>query len=260
MLKAFVEGFQAYLHRELVGLIGANHEIVLIHRTFLGDAYAVLANCTTAFNTSFGRPDSEFDSAASFWGLAFVHYRLAFQGFVQNKGLEDPSAACAAYGSARCLRELGETEKALAVLSTVAKALFDRTEESNQTEQAEGINLANNFPQKGRQFTFLPSASRSRSRLSYRMETRRLLSSAQCYWLMAVLTADSQQDEEGRVRALKLLHKASVSLQRSLKITPTDDHSSRTTCIELLRKIEDEAKSILQPIGGSMPRAHNLKN
>jgi hypothetical protein len=254
MLKAFVESFQAHLHREFVGLITDKHEIVLIHRTFLGDAFSVLANCTTASNMVIGRSDSKLNSSASFWGVAFVHYRAAFQGFVQSKGLEDPSTACAAYGAARCLRELGATEKAMTVLSTVTKVLFDRADqESSQADEPESKNATQNRLRAGRQLTFLPSASLSRSRLSYRMETRRLFSSALCYWLMAVLAADSQQDEEGRLRALKLLHKASVSLQRSLKITPTDDDASRTTCIELLRKIEDEARSILQPIGPMPP-------
>lgn len=248
MLKAFVEGFQAHLQRELLALMGANHEIVLIHRTFIGDAFAVLANCTTASDASFGRADTESKNSKSFWGLAFVHYRAAFHGFVKHKGLEDPSTACAAYGSARCLRELGETEKALTVLSTVAKVLFERaTDGTDHVDGEEGIPTVREATPKERKLTFLPSASLRQSRPSYRTETRRLLSSALCYWLMAVLTAESQQNDEGRVRALKILHKASVSLQRALKVTPADDEF-RTTCIDLLRMIEDEAKSILQPI------------
>ena len=252
MLSAFVENFQVLLQREMVALLGEDDEYVLAYRLLLGDSLVVLANCTSASNMSFGRTDTDVTAkkALSFWGLAFVHYRSAFQGFVARKGLEDPNTACAAYGSARCLRELGKSEQALTVLSTVAKVLFDGAVTKSDDQAVKAGKKRTGDQERGQRHSFLPSTTLSHTKTyHHRREIRQLRSSSMCYWLMAVLIAESQPNEGGRVKALKFLQRASVSLQRALGFSASsNDESSRATCVDWLRKIEDEAKSILQPM------------
>lgn len=117
MLHAFVSIFQSQLGRDIATLVSSENEIILTNHCFMADALSVLANCTAAAWCLLGSaPGSTHNNGATYWQLAFAHYQRAFDGFSRSKGLDDPSVARAAYGLARCLREFGETDKALQFL------------------------------------------------------------------------------------------------------------------------------------------------
>jgi len=250
MLTDFANLLQSHLEREMVAILGEDHEIVLLHRSFLADTLSVLANCEDAAKASIGLHfDEQSSRIGKYWRLAFLHYQAAFKGFSKNKGLDDPSSVAAAYGAARCLHALRESTKALELLSTVASAL-EASLDASKSQRSMSMVATPHEGSSGAQrksVAFLPCTS---------MESLRALegnrcgsiqaSRALCLWLMAVLTANRSPGEEGRKESLNLLHGAWKSLQLALKDIPESDESSRDTCIELLRKIEDEAKAVLE--------------
>lgn len=239
MLTGFVSSFQSHLDREMVRIIGHDHDIALVHHCFLADSIAVLANCVAtakAFSLSTGSSDPMDQD--HYWRQAFLHYQYALKGFTRTKGLGHQNVAAAAYGAARCLRELGRTGEALEILSTVVEvsehALLSKTIFSTVKSTPPGDEAKTSFlPQRCfRQHKKVSSGKR--------------LSSGLCYWLMAALTADTKIDDEGRDRSLGLLRAASKSVQAGLSEIHEDDKSTRATYIDVLERIEEEAKHILE--------------
>uniref|UniRef100_A0A7S2V9K3 Uncharacterized protein n=1 Tax=Entomoneis paludosa TaxID=265537 RepID=A0A7S2V9K3_9STRA len=250
LMDSYSSLFQCLLKRRLVGIVGAANDVVLLHYCWVGDVQAVLANCVKVSESFVSdEPESLSRNSKHYWRLAFAHYRIAFKGYSTSDREQKPlvALACAAYGTARSLRELGDSGKALQILSIVMGTLLpESTKLTNQPEE----------PSPARQSshpTFLPHVVSSRLVEAMETESQRFVVASYCLWLMAVLTVDTQPNEEGRVRSLKLLHKASVALQYALKILHPSSEDSRASCIELLRKIEDEAKSILRPVRSAAP-------
>jgi hypothetical protein len=68
-----------------------------------------------------------------------------------------------------------------------------------------------------------------------------------CLWLMAALALDRSPDEDGRGLAFRYLHAASVRLQTALQQASEDD-PLRSSYIQFLSMIEDEALQIAEPI------------
>jgi hypothetical protein len=257
MLHAFVSLFRSHLCRDITSLVGSDNEIILVNHCFVADSLSVLANCTTAARLLLGSvAGSTCDTGAQYWQLAFAHYQRAFNGLAGTKGLDDPSVSRAAYGLARCLRELGETDKALQLLSLVVSftertAAMPSTKEptaspadpTEETKIDEELNEdVTGLPR------FLPRALSSKT-ISDKTRASKHTSSALCLWLMAILSLDQSPNEVGRERAFSYLHAASVSLQSALnRISDVDDESTKAVCIQFLAMIEEEAIKISEPI------------
>lgn len=250
MLRAFVNIFQRQLSREFIALLGPDHVIALVNKSFVADAFAVLANCLAASNRT--RLEDGCKSGHSYyWSLAYLHYKDVFKGWVKSRGLGHPSTAAVACSIARCLRELGKLDEALQILNSVVSFLGgqpldtkDTTTDTNVISK-EDLERCDILP-----LSFLPpSVSGSVDRLSVR---RRLYCCQQqaavlCLWLMAVITVERSPDERGRIRALSLLHGASEGLQLAIQEIGDDDEQSRGACLEMYDCVELEARNLFQP-------------
>jgi tetratricopeptide (TPR) repeat protein len=248
MLTTFVSTFESDLDREIVRIIGSDCHIALVHHCFVADALAVLANCiatATANKPSRSGMGRDTSRDVHYWRQALFHYRHALEGFTRKLGLNDPNVAAAAYGAARCLRELGRTEEALQVLSKIVKL----SEQALVTESSIATKSAPRNAESGRDqktISFLPQRCfRRRKPTKSRIHSCNRMSSALCFWLMAALTADTNPDERGWDRSLSLLRSASNSLQAGLKEIPKGDASTKAAYIEFLQRLEDEAKNLL---------------
>eukprot|EP00977_Amphora_coffeiformis_P020329 scaffold8126_cov170-Amphora_coffeaeformis.AAC.3 len=236
MLEAFAEKFGGLLNRKLITLIPSHHEVYLAQRCILADCFVVIANCWALKELSVQEKRS-----THFWRSAFSHYRAVFRGSANVHGLDDPRVASAAYGLARVLRELGKLSDALKVLTPVVKAL------SHPVHGPDAL-----FAKQS--FSFIPQpVTVIREGVDQRMVT------AQCHWLMAVLTADSSPDDDGRTKALKCLHKASIALRHILDTSVQED-PRRKECVRLLRQIEDEARRIFHPLRRPTTLSHTSRD
>ena len=91
-------------------------------------------------------------------------------------------------------------------------------------------------------------------------------------WLMAVFSVEDQPNERGRMRALSLLHAASETLRNVVsetmqnnppeaEIQPSDDALSyHQTCRELLVRVEQEARDLLEPLEDAVAEAAPRKD
>lgn len=228
MLEAFAESFEGLTTRKLMTVIPPDHDVYLAQRCILADCLLVIANCWTL--TELSVPERR---STRFWHSAFVHYRAVFRVSANAHALDDPRAASAAYGLARVLRGLGKVSEALNVLTPVVKALSHaHGSETDCTKQT---------------FSFIPHpVTLIKEGVDQRMVA------AQCQWLMAVLTADESPDDDGRSKALKCLHKASIALRHILDSSVQED-PRRKECVRLLHQIEEEARRIFHPLRRPTP-------
>jgi len=249
-LQAFVSLLQVELSRDMKSLVEGNNEILLTNHCFLADSLSVLANCIAAATSFLGSStEASMRRADHFWRLAFAHYQRAFDGFAKTKGLADPSASRAAYGIARCLREFGESEKALELLTIVVS--FSKSAPDDEAKELAAVTEQEKEESKDPSArVFLPQALHLRSStVSSKTLVSKDTSAALCLWLMAILSLDQAPNEEGRERAFSFLHAASVSLQTALnKVTDADDEETKGMCVEFLSMIEDEAQQISEPL------------
>jgi hypothetical protein len=246
LLREYVSLFRTQLGRDMVALVDSNDEIVLINHCFVADTLLVLANCLAAAKSLLGSgPDTVGEDDARYVKLAFAHYELAFNGLSICKGVDDPNTIKSAYGLARCLREFGETKKALRLLSLVI-TLTERNVTAPEPRAPSLPTAASSSEEAGPTTRFLPFSS-SKVNSNDRRAAKHT-SSALCLWLMAVLSLDQGTLEDGREQAFSYLHAASVSLQSALNaVSRTDDEATKTMCIRFLAMIEDEAMKISEP-------------
>jgi tetratricopeptide (TPR) repeat protein len=257
-LHAFASLFQRQLNRDMALLIGAGNEVMLTNHCFVADTLAVLANCISAAKFFLGSvSDRTDDCGLVYWKLAYQHYEHCYRGLVTTKSLDDPSVSRSLYGIARCLREIGETDKALKMLSLLVSFAGNRARDQsiNLSERAVTLSI-DNAPieeDKSKQLStlaprFLPISAQLKTRVD-KSHLYSLMSSALCLWLMAILTVDHKRTEEGRERAFGYLHAASISLQDSLhNASDIDDQVTRAMCIRFLAMIENEAEQISEPM------------
>ena len=259
--------------------------MLLMNHCYLADSISVLANCVGASETLFGVSPDARNSSKYYWQAAYVHYETAFKGFLRSKSsLSDDSVVSVAYGVARCLRELGYREKALQILSSLVSALGQQEAKlgsirnykqvhRHERDKERGIGDQNEEEPNSISLSFVPNlGGASRSLLltqSNRRRGRREQSMALCLWLMAIFSVEEHPNERGRMRALSLLHAASEALQRVVTHPSKPPVSHRTgssravtkstslgwrplsyqeTCMELLLRIEREAKDLLEPL------------
>jgi hypothetical protein len=250
MLEAFVSLFQMDLNREIFRLVDRENSILLANHCFLADALSILANCKAAARSVLGvSSGTKSENGLLNWQLAYGHYQHGFTGFSKTKPLDDVDVIKASYGLARCLRELGETEKALELLTLVVSFTVrnSHSAKKNETEKRS----ANTAEQtKKSELGFLSQSLCRRCGCDEdKVRASKLISSALCLWLMAILSLETSPNEEGRERSFGFLHAASVSLQSALNaVSEADDETMRATCVQYLGIIEEEALQIAEPI------------
>lgn len=212
--------------------------ICSIHHRILGDSLAVLANCEQAtwihLSTS-SSDESCMETIRYFWSLSLLHFEKAFAGFSTVAGFENRDVSGAVFGMARCLRELGETDKALELLSMVVAGL----------ETSPPIVQNSLCPDLKPSSTSYISHAVFMSKQDHPQVQHHVMR-ALCLWLMSILSVDKSKKEDGRNRAFRFLHTSSVSLQLALTEMHDGDEKTRKICVDFLEKIEREAKNISQ--------------
>jgi hypothetical protein len=240
MLRSFTALFEELLDRDYLQLFGDDNDILLINRCLVGDSFAVLANCLQLSET--GRKPL-YRSSDSYWSAACRQYRLAFEAWTR-KGydLSHPNVSTSACSMARCLRELGEVEKAARILTSVVGAAG----QASPNEEAMGPSLELS-KHEDPSTSFLPPRAPSDCRKDDGITAEE--AAALRLWYMAAYAVESNPDERGRIRALSLLHASSESLQRALKEAPSfGEDSSSASRLEMLECVEDEARDIFAPL------------
>jgi hypothetical protein len=273
-LRWFVSTFhQSIADTETALWLSGNHDnpVICIYHSLVADAIAVLANCSASLSLlcrSTNLTSLQEDNATSykpkyFWKLALAHYKTAFVGLFSNQqqqncgasGFKDARVCGAAFGMARCLRELGEVEKALELLSCIVSAL-----EADSTEGVPSNLVAPRSMSSSTSDHAITSASRPPyllfvmhfHALEAPSHVHHFVTVALCLWQMSVLSVDCSPDEQGRTRAFGLLHAASVSLQLALTELPDLGPGvvpGAATIMGILQTIENEAKKISKPSG-----------
>jgi len=265
MLKAFTEAFENQLSETLLKRVcgcskNVANEILLAGHCYLADSLMVLANCILTAESLFGGTSLKKRTSRFYWKKAYKHYEVAFKGLTQQKKkLSNSAVLSASYGMARCLREIGQREQALQILSSAVTALG---RQANMTFENEDV-----ADRSGISLSMLPRshAAARRSFLSKTSSYNREYSLALFLWLMAVISVESVPcRERGRMRALSLLHAASETLRGFIAAQHTtepgeDDLLHIKTCSDLLRRIEEEAKVLLEPIKNAFAEASSQK-
>ena len=245
-LRRFVGTFNESVKGETFLCLEQHNPVVIVKHCLLGDSMAVLANCQASARVHLGSK-STLDSASSeqhYWKLAFANYRMAFTGLSEIRGFDDPRVCSAAYGMARCLRELGQHQKALELLTTVVAAM--QVAPSHVHSKID-VNPLHRFDEKHAIKTpFLSRVLQARHQESQPV-VQHHITVALCLWLMSVLSIDSSPNEQGRSRAFALLHAASVSLKLAMAELDSDGGVLRSTCMDMLKKVEVEAQKISKP-------------
>lgn len=235
MLRAFVSVMRLEMRREMVDIATRDDEAILTNHCFLGEVLCILANCKSASRALAGCQKKLRTECDPLWKEAADNFIFALRGLLRTQGVSSMSVARAAFGVARCLRELNESGKALEVLSIVA------ARHSNSCKHDVTTNETTNALPENQSKRFLHVRKNEPSLL-----IKEILSSL-CLWLMAALALDHSPDEEGRGLAFRYLHAASVHLQAALKNADEED-PLRSSYIQFLSIIEDEALQIAEPI------------
>lgn len=246
--------YVSYLQEVTETMVSTHHYnssgVIFMQQSLVADGFAVLANCKAAVRAKLGsRSSGETVSGRYYWKLALTYYHKAFKGLSASKGFEDHHVCGAAFGMARCLRELGEHQKALELLSTVVAALETTPASPIASKAAIQPLSLQHFGGEKKRDPFLSQVLRLQSRAQGgEPQIQHHVTVALCLWQMSVLSVDGSPDEKGRTRAFGLLHAASVSMQLALRELSDTDGMIQTTCIDILGKIENEAKKISKPL------------
>jgi hypothetical protein len=242
MLQAFVSIMRQEMKREMVDIVmlADSNEAILANHCFLGEALAILANCRAAARALAGCRKIMRGVYDPLWTEAASHFHLALSGFLvqQQDNMTSMVVARSAFGLARCLRESNESEKALEILSLVT---------SRHSQQSGPTSIAGESPSQSSPPHHPPAGRFLRRPNDEPVVLLKQIIASLCLWLMAALALDRSPDEDGRGLAFRYLHAASVRLQSALHQASEDD-PMRSSYIQFLSMIEDEALQIAEPI------------
>ena len=247
MLQSFASLFEELIGRDFLQGFGDDNEVLLVNHCLVGDSYSVLANCVRLSETGrVGRKLSASCISDAYWSAACQHYRLAFEGWTR-KGYElsHPNVSAVACSVARCLRELGETDKATRILTSVVSATSGVSSDNEELltpgdtpEDTDNVALP--------VISFLP---RGISPALLKSTGVAEISKALNLWYLAAYAVESNQDERGRIRALSLLHASSEALERALNENEKIEEALASDyCLEMLQCVEDEARELFAPL------------
>lgn len=243
MLKAFVSNMRYLRRRMMLTVLGRNHPMSLLFDNFLGDSLSVLGICLEFESRNICSEDSKVSvderlsgESKLVWMVAGEYYRTALKGWTESNGMRHPNVPSTACGLARCLRELSRRKEALKVLSSVitSRQNAGRQQISNLHEALVPIPLTINPPALSGDWHLLVS-----------VQSRHSHSIAICLWSMAVYVVEETPNENGRMRAQKLLHTAIEEIQNSINAqVECNDKTIDNRCNELLVILENEAKNL----------------
>ena len=220
MLRAFSSTMRRMQGRKIAQVLGSSHPMSLLFHCFLGDTLSVLANCISSsrnvqneydiwpFSTFRTKRDEILDNTCFIWEIAGNHYRTAMKGWVKLQGLHHPNIPVAAYGMARCLRELGRRDEALKILSSVVRSRKHKEIDSEVMSPDADFMVSISKPTS---FGGCQNSVSKGLKLSYDQ------SIALCLWSMAVYVIEEHPDEGGQIRALDLLRASSETLSHGEK-------------------------------------------
>ena len=241
MLAEFVKALLKLEKRDVLRLLRKNNSAVMLNHSVIADSLGVLANCA-ALNERAGVELLAVHNSNLCWSLACQYYRRAFEGWSKvGQTLHHPNTSALACGLARCLRETGESKKAIRILETVVSA---RQKEATRKKGKKKLRVtANDVSDLVR---FLPPRTQKNALSSRAWST---IDDAQinalCLWSLAIYRVEENPDEPERIHALKLLHSSAEGLRNALKETDT---TSSAACWEMLRCVEGEARELFQPL------------
>jgi hypothetical protein len=240
------------LSRRFVLVLGRDHEVIILHHLLLGDAFAVLANCSAPAESMHGDMLSQRLNA-TYWRLAYAHYTRVFRRV--NWSPPNVQFYSTSFGLARTLHELGHTESALSLLLTaLSDSLGDPTisKSCSASQKTQAFDAAVKADGGGdlpyRYLSRDTTAVGSDFRLPTESTPDLYMAQASCFWLAAILLVESLPENvmEGWYRALACLRSSSELYQRALQGIPVhEDHISRAFCLTKLRTVEEEAKRLL---------------
>ncbi|GAX23108.1 hypothetical protein FisN_25Lh053 [Fistulifera solaris] len=212
------------------------------HRV-LGDSFAVLANCEQAtwlhLPTS-STKQSHTETIRYYWSCALSHFEKAFEGFSAVAGIENSDVSGTVFGMVRCLRELGETDKALELLSMIVAGLENVTPAALDSVDSD-LN-----PSRSPCYVAHALHTTKQGQIAGRPRVNHHIMRALCLWWMSILSVDKNKGKDGRDRAFRFLHTSSLSLQLALTEMHPGDEDTRKVCVDFLETIEQEARNISQ--------------
>jgi len=243
MLKAFVSNMRYLRRRMMLTVLGRKHPMSLLFDNFLGDSLSVLGICLEFESLNICSKDSKdsVDERLSgesklVWMVAGEYYRTALKGWTESNGMRHPNVPSTACGLARCLRELGRRKEALKVLSSViaSRHNVERHQKYKTHEALVPVPL-----------TIKPPALSGGWHTIVSIQSRYSHSIAICLWSMAIYVVEETRNENGRMRAHKLLHTAIEEIQSSIDAqVKCKEKSIDNRCNELLTTLENEAKNL----------------
>lgn len=227
----------------MLTVLGRKHPMSLLFDNFLGDSLSVLGICLEFESLNICSEDSK-DSVNErlngesklVWMVAGEYYRTALKGWTKSNGMRHPNVPSTACGLARCLRELGRRKEALKVLSSVIASRHnaERHQKYKLHEALVPVPL-----------TIKPPTLSGGWHTMVSIHSRYSHSIAICLWSMAVYVVEETPDENGRMRAQKLLHTAIEEIQGSIDAQlKCKEKSIDNRCNELLLILENEANNL----------------
>lgn len=259
-VEGFVHVLQRQSSRKLLEFLGDEDEIKLIGDTILADSLALLANCVSATESlwSTSSISSYIGCSSRCWKLALSLYSRAFAGFSKRPAWDDNMVNQSALGIARCLRELGDGQRALQVLASVVSDYETTNDFGAMIDAPAGLEalvkssllIAEQEEEASKSYqmlslNFLPLSFGTLAVSNYEGQCSKRIAYASCLWFMAILSVEINANEKGRSEALKLLRSSSSVLQYALSKTPHSDFSTKAELIVFLRKIDNEARHII---------------
>jgi len=237
MLEEFTKSMERLLGRQFVRSLGPIHSALLLNYSMLGDSFAVLANCHSIF-----AGQDETSKSFRYWSLSCKNYRVAFEGWAKRgQSLRHTNVSTLACGMARCLREMGQLEKAVQILSTV---LLGRKERESPPTRSKAKS-----PDRDKAYgslAFLPPDRTQRNRsLLPKSSAEDEKINGLCLWSLAVYTVELNPSERGRIRALSFLHASAESFRRAISVASP---SKKVHLVDILKSVEGEARELFQPL------------
>lgn len=227
----------------MLTVLGRKHPMTLLFDNFLGDSLSVLGICLEFESHNICNTNSEVrvDERLSgesklVWMVAGEYYRTALKGWTEFNGMRHPNVPSTACGLARCLRELSRRKEALKVLSSVIASRHSggQYKKYNPYDGLVPIPL-----------TVKPPALSGGWQKMVSVQSRFCHSIAICLWSMAVYVVEESPNENGRMRAQKLLQTAIEEIQSSVDVqVEYNEKSIDERGNELLIVLESEAKNL----------------
>ena len=246
-LDSFVKALQRRTRLDLLSVFGPRHDVTLVTHSLVADTLALKANCLSMSEITFGTNLSDRESTRV-WKSAHDHYMTIYDSCPRTPVISlDSRCMLAAYGVARCLRQVDQSSEAFDFLSKVLDDALDTV--SSYRQEAELLSVAetetSGAKAKVSPSPFVPCAMPALSPPSFTANdpgAMKDLAIGYCQWLLAALCADLYPHHPAR--CLHQLQSCALSLQRALK--DGLQGASATQCRDVLRVVVTETKRLME--------------